>query len=758
MAAPEAVAPPDVPAPSANGGLPDRGSLAAFAIGEDSAAFRIPARLASVAAAAASAADAPATAPPAAAESRYLNRELAWLDFNSRVLEEALDSTVPLLERLKFLAIFSSNLDEFFMVRIAGLKRQIDAGVEQGGPDGLSPAAALAAISRRLHDLVALQHMCFDLDVAPKLVEKGVRLRTSEDLDAAQRAFLAVYFHRTILPVVTPMAIDTGHPFPRLANRTICLAVALRPKEEDRLPASDLALVHIPSSVIPRFIRLPSKTPGLYEFIALEQAIQAHAGELFAGYEVLSCHAIRVTRDSELSLTEENAGDLLKTIEEGLRARRKGAAVRLQYDALLPRSVLRVLVDALELTEPDLFPIKGHIAFSDLMQLYAEVDVAELKDPPFTPQRVPALEAEPSMFAAIRRADVLVHHPYQTFDYVVRLLAEAADDPAVLAIKVTLYRVGGASPIVEALQNAARNGKQVAVLMELKARFDEQANIDWARKLEDAGAHVIYGLPGLKTHAKACLIVRKEAEGIRRYCHLATGNYNARTAVLYTDLGLFSCRDTLSEEVLRLFNLLTGYCRPPEFQALAIAPLRLRSRVIELIQSERAHARDGRKARIIAKLNGLEDPAVIDALYEASRAGVEIDLIVRGICCLRPGIPGLSERIRVTRVVDRFLEHARIFYFENGGDPEYFLSSADWMPRNLDRRIEVMFPVLDPALRAEVAQILAIQLRDDVKARSIGPEGSNLRKPQVAGVRSQEALLALAAAAARGESPIVKLE
>jgi len=689
---------------------------------------------------------------PTEAAKRYRSRELAWLDFDERVLEEALDPDVPLLERLKFLAIFSSNLDEFFMVRIAGLKRQIDAGVDVRGPDGRTPREIFDALGRRLHELVARQHDAFENDLRPRLSAVSVRLLDPDALDDEQRAWLALFFRRTILPVVTPLAIDPGHPFPHLANRTICLAVGLRKRDlDDDLPASKLAIVHIPSSVIPRFIRLPA-APCAYAFISLEDAIRAHATELFAGYEVVSCHALRVTRDSDLEINEETAGDLLYTIEEALRQRRMGAAVRLQYDARLPRWILDMLADKLEVEEQDLFPIDGRIAFSDLLQLYAEVDLKDLRDPPHVPQRVPALDAGPSTFAAIRRRDVLLHHPYQSFDHVVRFLREAADDPAVLAIKMTLYRVGGASPIVEALQAAAHQGKQVAVLMELKARFDESANIDWARKLEDAGAHVMYGLPGLKTHAKACLVVRKDPDGIRRYCHLGTGNYNARTAQIYSDFGLFTCRDEICDEVASVFNLITGYCRPPALAYLSVAPIGLRQRIYGLIRREKAYAAAGKPARITAKMNGLEDIPVIDELYAAAAAGVEIDLIVRGICCLRPGVPGLSERIRVTRIVDGFLEHARAFVFENGGDPEYYLSSADWMPRNLDRRIELMFPVHDPDLRAEIAQVLSIQLADDAKARQVGPDGENRRRPVAQRVRSQRLLADLAAERARGRA------
>jgi polyphosphate kinase len=701
----------------------------------------------------------PDAPPPGPA--RYRNRELAWLDFNERVLEEALDPTVPILERLKFLAIFSSNLDEFFMIRIAGLWRQVDAGVETPGPDGLPPKAVLQQLLRRLHKLVELQHRTFDAEIAPALAKSGVRIVAPEALDAVQKSYLRDHFERTILPVVTPLAIDPSHPFPHLSSKTICLAIALRTQgatETDALPTSELAIVHIPSAVIPRFLRLPS-APGSHVFISLEEAIRAHAGDLFHGYVVIGCNGLRVTRDSDILIDEENAGDLLKTIEEGVRARRNGMAVRLQYDARTPPWIPRLFAERLELTEDDLFPIEGMIAFSDLLQIYNEVDLPALKDPALNPQRVPALEREPSMFESIRRGDAMVHHPYQSFDYVVRFVREAAEDPQVLAIKMTLYRVGGASPIVDALKLAARNGKQVAVCMELKARFDEPTNIAFARTLEGAGAHVIYGIPGLKTHAKACLVVRREGAGVRRYCHLATGNYHARTALTYSDIGVFSARDDLCDDVANVFNLITGYCRPREFKRLAVAPMTLRSRIVALIRRERDHAAAGRKGRIVAKVNGLEDPEVIDELYAASAAGVEIDLIVRGICCLRPGVPGISERIRVRRIVDRFLEHARMFHFANGGAPEHYLSSADWMPRNLDRRVEVLFPVLDPALRKEIDQILAVQLADTVKARVIGPDGGSTRPAAPGGrdegTRSQMVLLQAAQAVARGEAPAI---
>jgi polyphosphate kinase len=707
----------------------------------------------------------PRTQPPAPRPAvqglpadRFVNRELSWLAFNERVLEEALDPTVPLLERIKFLAIVSSNLDEFFMVRVAGLKRMIDAQIETPFTDGRTPRETYHEIARRVRALVVRQHRAFLEDVQPRLEREGVRILSPERLDERQRAFIREYFRKTILPVVTPLAIDPGHPFPYLANRTICLAVQLAVSNQGAdqpLTDSDdglghtkpMALVHIPSTVLPRFVRLPSAgtdaqgtgVPGSYDYILLEEAIRAHIDQLFHGYVVESCCALRVTRDWDLVIDEESAGDLLKSIEEGIRARRQGAAVRLQYDANLPPETLETLIRELELEPDDVYPMQGFVAFADLLQIYSQVDLPRLKDPAIVPQRVPAFERTNSLFEALRKGDVLVHHPFQSFDYVVRFVREAADDPNVLAIKMTLYRTGGgASPIVEALCRAARNGKQVAVLMELKARFDEQANIEGARRLEHAGAHVIYGLVGLKTHCKACLVVRREEDGIRRYVHLSTGNYNARTSWVYADYGIFSANEQLCEDVTQLFNVVTGFCKPPPFQLVTMAPFGLRQRVIELIRRERAHAEAGKEARIVGQLNALVDAEVIDELYLAGKAGAKIDLIVRGICCLRPRLPGLSENIRVISIVDRFLEHARAYMFWNAGKPEFYLASADWMPRNLDRRIELQFPVLDPALQAQVQEALEVELKDDVKAREIGPNGESVRRtPGPAPLRSQ---------------------
>ena len=655
----------------------------------------------------------------------FVNRELSWLEFNRRVLEEAQDPSVPLLERVKFLAIFSSNLDECFMVRVATLKRRIEVGDKAPGPDGLTAAETMAAMAARIHELVDEQHRCFLEEIQPLLAAEGIVLLRPKETSEEQQRFLEEYFRRTLLPVLTPLAVDPSHPFPYLGNRSLCLVASVRPSAPSALPHSALSVIHIPSQVLPRFVALPDPA-GKQVFMLLEDVIRLHLPTIYNGYDILSSHAIRVTRDAILE-PPGRPEDLLASIEESLRERRLGTAVRLQHDGDLPPDILATLLDELELSPEDLYEDEGFTAFSDLFQLYAAVDVPRLKDRPLPPHPVPAFEHAPDIWSAIRAQDVLVHHPYHTFDAVTRFVREAAIDPKVLAIKMTLYRVSPASPIAHALRTAVENGKEVAVLVELQARFDEEANIRWARALEEVGAHVVYGLAGFKTHCKACLVVRQEADGIRRYCHLATGNYNVRTGGVYEDLGLFTSRETFGEHLTELFNLLTGYTRPHGFHHLLLAPSDLREGLVERIRREASHARAGRPARIIAKMNGLADPRLIEELYEASGAGVRIDLIVRGICCLRPEVPGLSDNIRVVSIVDRFLEHARIFYFENAGEPEYLLASADWMPRNLDRRVEIAFPVLDVGLQAQVREILEIQLADTVKARRILPDGSSVR-------------------------------
>ena len=673
----------------------------------------------------------------------FVNRELSWLEFNRRVLEEAEDPTVPLLERIKFLAIVSSNLDEYFMVRVAGLKRRIRANDGTTGPDGLTAAQTLAAVAERSRRLSDEQHRCFLDQLEPLLAAEGIRLLSPAELTPEQEKFLDGYFHRIVLPVVTPLAIDPGHPFPHLGNRSLCLIASLSPTTACALPQAALSVVHIPTQVVPRFVPLPAPA-GEYAFILLEHVIRHYLPRIYHGYTINSCHAIRVTRDADLTAPGGRDEDLLTAIEESLRDRRMGSAVRLQYDADLPPEILATIVDELELQAEDLYEARGFIAFADLFQLYSAVDVPRLKDRPLAPQPVPAFEAAPDLWSAIRAGDVLVHHPYHAFDAVTRFVHDAAVDPKVLAIKMTLYRVSPASPIAQALRLAAESGKEVAVLVELQARFDEEANIRWARALEAVGAHVVYGLVGYKTHCKACLVVRQEGDGIRRYCHLATGNYNVRTAGIYGDLGLFTCRESFGEDLTELFNLLTGYTRPRRFNHLIVAPTDLREALVMRIRREAEHARAGRPARIILKVNSLVDSALIEELYRASGAGVNIDLIIRGICCLRPGVPGLSDRIRAISIVDRFLEHARVFYFGNHDAPEYFLASADWMPRNLDRRVEIAFPILDPALCAQVAAILDVQLGDTVKARLIRPDGTSQRISVLPAVRSQERLWELA--------------
>lgn len=683
-------------------------------------------------------------------ESAFLNRELSWLEFNQRVLEEALDPSVPLLERVKFLSIFSSNLDEFFMVRVARLRRRIEAGDQTPGPDGLSSSETLAAISQRVHQLVEQQHTCFLDDLQPRLSAEGVRIVRPSQVNEEQAHFLETYFRRTLFPVLTPLAIDPGHPFPHLANRSLCLVASLSSSTPSQLPETALSVLHIPVQVVSRFISLPA-SPGEFSFIMLEDAIRLHLPRLYHGYEILSCHAVRVTRDAEMSLEAEmplgRDGDLLASIEQGVRERRMGMAVRLQYDQNLPTNILATLVEELELDPEDLYPGEGFTAFADLFQLYSSVDLPRLKDRPLVPLPVPALESAPDVWSAIRGGDILVHHPYQSFRAVTHFVEAAAEDPKVLAIKMTLYRVSPTSPIAQALSRAAEMGKEVAVLVELRARFDEEANISWARALEEVGAHVVYGLVGYKTHCKACLVVRQEADGIRRYCHLSTGNYNVRTSNIYGDIGLFTCRESFGEDLTELFNMLTGYTRPEQFHHLFVSPTEMRNALTDRIRREATHAHAGRPARLVIKVNNLVDQPLIEELYAAAQAGVQIDLIVRGICCLRPGVSGLSERIRVISIVDRFLEHARIFYFSNDGEPEYLLASADWMPRNLDRRVEIAFPVLDPWLQTQLQEILDVQLTDTLKARELLPDGHS-RRVQVEGaptIRSQERLYELIA-------------
>jgi polyphosphate kinase len=693
----------------------------------------------------------PVAADPANAK-LFINRELSWLEFNSRVLDEARDASVPLLERLKFLAIVASNLDEFFMIRVAGLKQQLSGNVAETPADGLTPAEQLAAISARAHAMVAEQYRVWREEVGPGLERAGVRVARPSQLSPEQRAHLSGYFSREVWPVLTPLAVDPGHPFPMLGNRSLNLAILLhREKEKVTKRQTVLAVVQVPS-VLKRINEVPAtadapQPAARFAYMLLEDLIAMHAGDLFPGFRVVGCSAFRVTRNSDLSIDEDEADDLLKTIQKELRRRERGSAVRLELAHDTPAEIVTFLRSVLRLEEDDVYRVDGPLHLADLgpVAQAAGADLRDLRDEPFSPQIVPPLQEYDDIFRVIAQRDILLQHPYESFEDVVEFISEAASDPNVLAIKQTLYRTSADSPIVRALIRAAENGKQVTAVVELKARFDEAPNIQWARALEDAGVHVVYGLIGLKTHCKVSLVVRREADKIKRYVHLSTGNYNPATARIYGDISYFSARDAYADDAGALFNLLTGYSSPPSWKRFHVAPLGLQERIISLIDRETAL---GAKGRIVAKMNSLVDATVIKALYRASQAGVQIDLIVRGICCLRPGVPGTSDNIRVISVVDRFLEHARIFYFDNGGKREVYLSSADWMPRNFQRRVEVMFPVDEEELRNRVVdEILAVTLADNVKARRLLADGTYVRvRPEgdAAPLRSQYRFMELA--------------
>ncbi len=693
---------------------------------------------------------------PAFPPDHYLNRELSWLEFNARVLEEAGDTTNPLLERLKFLAIFSSNLDEFYEVRVAGLQQQLYAGIEPQdyAADGMDPAHQLSAIDRRARELVAEQDRLLNEDVMPALAANGVEWVRYGQLTESERHHIESLFRSEIAPVLTPLAIDPGHPFPFVHNKSLNVALLV---ESTGSGQQLFAVVQVPS-VLDRVVLLP-RSEERVRFVLLEEVVAAHLGDLFGGFNVIAHTFFRVTRNGDLTIDEDEAEDLLQTIEDTLRQRMRGEAVRLEILAEGDERFAQMLTGALGLGERDVFRVAGPVDVSALMALQKLEGFRALRDEPLVPRVPPALASGGSVFDLIRKQDVLLHHPYESFGPVVDFIERAADDPQVLAIKQTLYRTSGGSPIISALARAAQNGKQVTALVELKARFDEENNIVWARELEQAGVHVVYGVVGLKTHCKAALVVRREPDGIRRYVHLSTGNYNPATARIYTDLALFTANPEFGEDVSAMFNLLTGYSQRRDWRKLCVAPVDLRDQVIALIDRERKHAEAGRTGRIIVKMNALVEPAVIDALYRASQAGVRIDLLIRGICCLRSGLPGASETIRVTSIVDRFLEHSRIFYFENGGDPAIFLGSADWMPRNFFRRIEVMFPIEDARLKARIVEtILPILTSDNVKARVQRSDGSYqrvLRGPDEPLVRAQVALQGQARESARevGETP-----
>ena len=653
----------------------------------------------------------------------YVNRELSWLEFDYRILNEARDKSIPLFERLKFLSITASNLDEFFMVRVASLKDLVHAGYKKPDIAGLRAEEQLALIGEKTHELVGLQYSTYNRSLLPALKQHGLQIICEhEELNEAEGAFADRFFHENVYPVLTPMAVDSSRPFPLIRNKSLNIAALVQKKDGDETEL-EFAMVQVPS-VLPRIVELPEGGDGERRVILLEEIIERNMKELFLNYNIVAAHPFRVMRNADFTLDEEEAEDLLVEIQKKLKKRQWGEVIRLEVEEKVDRRLLKILKRELSVGSGDIYEIAGPLDLTFLMKMYGMSGFDRLKSAPYTPQPVPALMNEDDIFANIRKGDILLHHPYQTFDPVVDFVRTAAKDPAVLAIKQTLYRVSGHSPIVAALAEAAENGKQVSVLVELKARFDEENNINWAKQLERAGCHVIYGLVGLKTHCKITLVVRREEDGIRRYVHLGTGNYNDSTAKLYTDCGLMTCHPQFGEDATAVFNMLSGYSEPPSWNKLALAPLWLRSRCVKMIARETEHARAGKPARIMAKMNSLCDKEIIASLYEASRAGVKIDLVVRGICCLRAGVPGLSENISVRSIVGNFLEHARIFYFENDKCPEVYMGSADWMPRNLDKRVEIMFPVEDEKLKEQVIHILKVQLEDNVKAYILKPDGA----------------------------------
>lgn len=669
----------------------------------------------------------------------YENRELSWLKFNNRVLNEARDKSIPLLERLKFLSITSSNLDEFFMVRVASLKDMVHANYKKPDIAGLKATEQLEQINVATRELVELQYSTYNRSLKPMLETKGIRILDAyEDLNKEQSNFVDKYFEENVYPVLTPMAVDASRPFPLIRNKTLNIATFLVKKGVKKIAENyEFATVQVPS-VLPRIIPVPDGEN--YTYILLEQIIEKNIESLFLNYDVVCAYPYRIMRNADLTIDEDEAADLLKEIQKQLKMRQWGEIIRLEVEEKVDKKLLTFLKEELHIAKEDVYKINGPIDLTFLMKVYGMEGYDELRIAPYIPQRVPQIVPGSNIFEAIRKEDILLHHPYQTFDPVVDFIRQAAIDPDVLAIKQTLYRVSGNSPIIASLALAAENGKQVSVLVELKARFDEENNIVWAKKLEKAGCHVIYGLVGLKTHSKIALVVRREEDGIRRYVHLGTGNYNDSTAKLYTDCGMFTCSEAIGEDATAVFNMLSGYSEPSSWNKLVVAPIWLRNKFLKLIQRETKNAKAGREAKIIAKMNSVCDQGIIAALYEASAAGVQIDLIVRGICCLKTGIPGISENIRVRSIVGNFLEHSRIFYFYNDGEEEIYMGSADWMPRNLDRRVEILFPVEDEKLKKQVFHILEVELMDNTKAHLLGDDGtySKIDKRGKVLVNSQE--------------------
>ncbi len=658
----------------------------------------------------------------------YVNRELSWIKFNERVLSEARDKTLPLFERLKFLSITSSNLDEFYMVRVASLKDQVHAKYTKADISGLTPREQLRSISEKTHELVQVQYSTYNRSLLPTLKKAGLHvIEEHEMLTDAQKEYVDQYFEENVYPVLTPMAMDSSRPFPLIRNKTLNIGALIakkdRKKEEKIL---EFATVQVPS-VLPRVVLIPGGKNDKQSVIFLEELIERNIGKLFLNNDVVCAHPYRIMRNADLSIDEDEAEDLLVEIQKQLKKRQWGEVIRLEVEEKMDSRLLKILKSEFEIKEEDIFTIPGPLDLTVLMKLYGLDGFEDYKASGYTPAPVAAFRGYESIFDRIREGDVFVHHPYMSFDPVVKFVQQAAKDPSVLAIKQTLYRVSGHSPIVAALAQAAENGKQVSVLVELKARFDEENNIVWAKKLEKAGCHVIYGLVGLKTHSKITLVVRREENGIRRYDHLGTGNYNDSTAKLYTDCGIFTCDARIGEDATAVFNMLSGYSEPKYWNKLIVAPLWMKDRFLKMIELEANHAKEGKEARIMAKMNSLCDPKIMEALYHASACGVKIELIIRGICCLKVGIPGVSENITVRSIVGDFLEHSRIFYFYNNGAEEVFMGSADWMPRNLDRRVEIVFPVEDEKIKREVIHILDVELADNRKAHILQPDGTYIK-------------------------------
>ena len=653
--------------------------------------------------------------------SYYVNRELSWLEFNCRILGEAKDRTIRPFERIKFLGITASNLDEFFMVRVASLIDMVHAGYEKTDIAGMTPGQQLEKIIPKTKEFMNSQYTTYNRSLLPLLEKNGLHVITHhENLTEAQSSYVDDFFDKDVYPVLTPMAVDASRPFPLIRNKTLNIGALIRKKDSKEV---EIATVQVPS-VLPRIVHVPSEQDGVQEIILLEEVIEKNIAKLFLNYEVTCAHPYRIMRNADLTIDEDDAADLLKEIERQIKQRQWGEVIRLEVEDSIDKELLNQLVKQLEVAKENIFAINGPLDLTFLSKLSGLDGFDHLKNPKYIPQPVPELNSEEPIFDQIKKKDIFLHHPYETFDPVVQFISQAAVDPDVLAIKQTLYRVSSHSPIIAALAQAAENGKQVTVLVELKARFDEENNINWAKMLEKTGCHVIYGLVGLKTHSKIALVVRREEDGIKRYVHLGTGNYNDVTARLYTDTGILTASDSIGEDATAVFNMLSGYSEPASWNKLAVAPIWLKNTVLDLINREAENARAGKPAHIIAKMNSLCDPKVMAALYEASAAGVKIELIVRGICCLRAGVPGLSENITVRSIVGNFLEHARILYCYNDGFEDIYMGSADWMPRNLDKRVEIMFPVEDPQAKAQAKHILDVQLADTMKAYILQPDGT----------------------------------